>query len=58
MEAFVFGTLFEIVSFMKTHYAWGEITLWQASMGLFTVEGIYSAFRIGRAISDKEREEK
>lgn len=57
MEEFVIQVLKDIANFMKTHYAWGNITLWQASIGLFTVEGIYSAFRIGR-IKKYESEEK
>lgn len=50
MESFVLGVLFVIEGFMKNHYVWGDITIWEASVGFFTIEGIYSAFRLGMVL--------
>lgn len=54
MESFVLDVFSAIFDFMKTHYVWGEITIFQASVGFFVVEGIYSAFCIGRVQSERE----
>ena len=47
-QDFIVSTIYRIIDFCKSNYAWGNLTIWQILTGLFVVNGIVSAFQFGR----------
>ena len=52
MQFFVVSTFYGVMDWLQNHYIWGNITFWDFALGVFCIDGILGAFRIGRYLYD------
>lgn len=52
MQLFTVTTIYGVIDWMRANYIWGNITFWDFALGVFCVDGIIGAFRIGRYLYD------